>query len=110
MPTIGRDWKRSRLDRRLCGNRRFCPPRSEEHTSELQSRQYLVCRLLLEKNIRQRTSDRLLKSVSKRISSLLRTVDTMGRIERDMFLVLFEESDHAVPTRAAGRTFGKQRE
>src|SRR3712207_8246651 len=28
------------------------PPivRSEEHTSELQSRQYLVCRLLLEKN------------------------------------------------------------
>src|SRR3712207_8125105 len=27
-------------------------PRSEEHTSELQSRQYLVCRLLLEKKIR----------------------------------------------------------
>src|SRR3712207_7285988 len=27
----------------------FAPPRSEEHTSELQSRQYLVCRLLLEK-------------------------------------------------------------
>src|SRR3712207_8847260 len=27
-------------------------PRSEEHTSELQSRQYLVCRLLLE-NIRR---------------------------------------------------------
>src|SRR3712207_8027355 len=25
--------------------------RSEEHTSELQSRQYLVCRLLLDKNI-----------------------------------------------------------
>src|SRR3712207_9018237 len=31
---------------------RFCfAPRSEEHTSELQSRQYLVCRLLLEKKI-----------------------------------------------------------
>src|SRR3712207_7418184 len=30
--------------------RRTVPrPRSEEHTSELQSRQYLVCRLLLEK-------------------------------------------------------------
>src|SRR5258707_3720129 len=28
-------------------------PRSEEHTSELQSRQYLVCRLLLEKKKRQ---------------------------------------------------------
>src|SRR3712207_8854396 len=32
-------------------------PRSEEHTSELQSRQYLVCRLLLEKKkIPPRTS------------------------------------------------------
>src|SRR3712207_7063155 len=28
---------------------RFSHSRSEEHTSELQSRQYLVCRLLLEK-------------------------------------------------------------
>src|SRR3712207_6997902 len=28
-------------------------PRSEEHTSELQSRQYLVCRLLLEKKNKQ---------------------------------------------------------
>src|SRR5258707_7406883 len=28
---------------------RAAAPRSEEHTSELQSRQYLVCRLLLEK-------------------------------------------------------------
>src|SRR3712207_7264060 len=28
--------------------------RSEEHTSELQSRQYLVCRLLLEKKTRSR--------------------------------------------------------
>src|SRR3712207_7577413 len=33
--------------RRLRRNR--LPTRSEEHTSELQSRQYLVCRLLLEK-------------------------------------------------------------
>src|SRR3712207_8008014 len=32
--------------RLLAGSR---PLRSEEHTSELQSRQYLVCRLLLEK-------------------------------------------------------------
>src|SRR3712207_7023791 len=29
--------------------KRWITPRSEEHTSELQSRQYLVCRLLLEK-------------------------------------------------------------
>src|SRR3712207_9456391 len=33
------------------GRRR--PRRSEEHTSELQSRQYLVCRLLLEKKKNQ---------------------------------------------------------
>src|SRR3712207_8076204 len=33
-----------------CGRIWPCTPRrSEEHTSELQSRQYLVCRLLLEK-------------------------------------------------------------
>src|SRR3712207_6873860 len=32
------------------------PSRSEEHTSELQSRQYLVCRLLLEKKKRQTTT------------------------------------------------------
>src|SRR3712207_7052384 len=31
------------------GAERNCGLRSEEHTSELQSRQYLVCRLLLEK-------------------------------------------------------------
>src|SRR5438445_7757008 len=30
-------------------------PRSEEHTSELQSRQYLVCRLLLEKKKKSET-------------------------------------------------------
>src|SRR3712207_7395497 len=30
------------------------PERSEEHTSELQSRQYLVCRLLLEKKKKKR--------------------------------------------------------
>src|SRR3712207_8981381 len=32
-------------------------PRSEEHTSELQSRQYLVCRLLLEKKKKYMTQD-----------------------------------------------------
>src|SRR3712207_8557740 len=33
----------------LLGDARDPDERSEEHTSELQSRQYLVCRLLLEK-------------------------------------------------------------
>src|SRR3712207_8411699 len=34
---------------RFCGAKIDHERRSEEHTSELQSRQYLVCRLLLEK-------------------------------------------------------------
>src|SRR3712207_6888735 len=46
------DAKRHRLEPRPAGSRgttALPAPRSEEHTSELQSRQYLVCRLLLEK-------------------------------------------------------------
>src|SRR3712207_6857123 len=34
--------------------------RSEEHTSELQSRQYLVCRLLLEKKKKTHSADGLM--------------------------------------------------
>src|SRR3712207_8736879 len=37
--------------RGVVGEQRLAVVRSEEHTSELQSRQYLVCRLLLEKKI-----------------------------------------------------------
>src|SRR3712207_9559172 len=41
---------RGRPGARFGSSARFAPDRrSEEHTSELQSRQYLVCRLLLEK-------------------------------------------------------------
>src|SRR3712207_7115722 len=40
-----------------CGD--SSPSRSEEHTSELQSRQYLVCRLLLEKKKHSATRRRL---------------------------------------------------
>src|SRR6266496_2793043 len=49
---------RARLRRGACrrGGRALCrgAPRSEEHTSELQSRRDLVCRLLLEKKKKQR--------------------------------------------------------
>src|SRR3712207_8732664 len=38
---------------RAMGGKRRRLDRSEEHTSELQSRQYLVCRLLLEKKKNQ---------------------------------------------------------
>src|SRR3712207_7467380 len=43
--------------------------RSEEHTSELQSRQYLVCRLLLEKKKKQYKI--LLTMYSQKLHSLL---------------------------------------
>src|SRR5258707_1560033 len=54
----GGSWATSRAEEILSSYRRGygplfpCDDRSEEHTSELQSRQYLVCRLQLEqKNI-----------------------------------------------------------
>src|SRR2546422_3581306 len=46
-------------DIRLFTSQRLCPSlsfRSEEHTSELQSRLHLVCRLLLEKKKKQKTN------------------------------------------------------
>src|SRR3712207_7611616 len=39
--------------RDLVGGNRPAKRRSEEHTSELQSRQYLVCRLLLDKKTKR---------------------------------------------------------
>src|SRR5438445_2171427 len=42
--------------------------RSEEHTSELQSRQYLVCRLLLEKKKDKTSSDRRNLLIALRIA------------------------------------------
>src|SRR2546425_7348843 len=44
-------------------------PRSEEHTSELQSLAYLVCRLLLEKKKRQRRETPRCSAVCSRTST-----------------------------------------
>src|SRR5258708_22113033 len=41
--------RRGRRGRGRCGSARWAAARSEEHTSELQSPDHLVCRLLLEK-------------------------------------------------------------
>src|SRR3712207_8390363 len=55
-PTSSSTWRTTRFQRAATGpfgSMNTCVTsraRSEEHTSELQSRQYLVCRLLLEKN------------------------------------------------------------
>src|SRR3712207_8570466 len=46
------EWAREGLIQALKARHRVYKLRSEEHTSELQSRQYLVCRLLLEKKKR----------------------------------------------------------
>src|SRR3712207_8082555 len=48
-PQFGLLPPRPSADAREPDRRRGSAQRSEEHTSELQSRQYLVCRLLLEK-------------------------------------------------------------
>src|SRR5258707_3480269 len=47
----------SRTSADVSHKRHMAPSRSEEHTSELQSRQYLVCRLLLEKKKNESTNE-----------------------------------------------------
>src|SRR3712207_8146934 len=47
--SLGHDLRPARRGRGVRRRRARLARRSEEHTSELQSRQYLVCRLLLEK-------------------------------------------------------------
>src|SRR5438445_7550050 len=49
--------RRSGVGRTSRPGRRYST-RSEEHTSELQSRQYLVCRLLLEKKKKKKTKNK----------------------------------------------------
>src|SRR3712207_6905204 len=55
------------LWRGAAAERRQAAPRSEEHTSELQSRQYLVCRLLLEKKKYENIHRRKLLKIKYRI-------------------------------------------
>src|SRR3990172_9879102 len=63
---------RSRRARRPPTAARACPatslpaPRSEEHTSELQSRLHLVCRLLLEKKKTRNNEDLSTKIINTR--------------------------------------------
>src|SRR3712207_8006456 len=58
----------TRPEARVAGDGQL--PRSEEHTSELQSRQYLVCRLLLEKKKKNKhTSNTSVKLIIRKIHS-----------------------------------------
>src|SRR5258707_994023 len=55
--------------------------RSEEHTSELQSRQYLVCRLLLEKKNRDRSHHQAGEETSHGLVQMTRTRLAAGMLE-----------------------------
>src|ERR1035437_8816081 len=55
--------------------------RSEEHTSELQSRQYLVCRLLLEKKLGRRSATSpCTRQRTARVTAARRTPTVWGRL------------------------------
>src|SRR5690625_1041291 len=56
-PVIGRDVEIERVIQVLSRRTKNNPVRSEEHTSELQSRGHLVCRLLLEKKKKKSIND-----------------------------------------------------
>src|SRR2546422_6024843 len=62
-PADGVGLRRRRSDglRGRCGSLQAVPTRSEEHTSELQSRLHLVCRLLLEK--KKKKTDKIQKCI-----------------------------------------------
>src|SRR2546430_11025187 len=57
-------------------------PRSEEHTSELQSQSNLVCRLLLEK-----------KKTRKSVDDIV----TRARVSKSAFYEFFESKEHSFP-------------
>src|SRR6266704_4573048 len=69
---------RSRRRHRRSDRRRPAEPdihrvRSEEHTSELQSRFDLVCRLLLEKKKNKKNHISLLKNKTKKVNNIIRS-------------------------------------
>src|SRR3712207_6885138 len=64
-PPEGRAIRRGCPARPVPASLRVRRARSEEHTSELQSRQYLVCRLLLEKKKKTYKTNNLLDSTSR---------------------------------------------
>src|SRR5437660_2708874 len=59
---------RARKRQRTCSSSTPRPPRSEEHTSELQSRGHLVCRLLLEKKKKKKHKDPHIQNINSHIT------------------------------------------
>src|SRR5690625_6248472 len=60
----GRKYKLGRIDETYTKDQYYV--RSEEHTSELQSRGHLVCRLLLEKK-KEKSMNKMTKMIHKRL-------------------------------------------
>src|SRR3712207_8973219 len=79
----GFGWTRRLFHRFLESSARHCTQpsllcrRSEEHTSELQSRQYLVCRLLLEKKKKKAWCSRLYDSIVQRNLTQVKNTSVM---------------------------------
>src|SRR5438034_2552442 len=65
----GAPQRQQRRDAHARGHEAYRHPRSEEHTSELQSHSDLVCRLLLEKKKKKRTDN----EARRRIKAALRS-------------------------------------
>src|SRR2546422_8245484 len=63
----------------------LCPLRSEEHTSELQSRLHLVCRLLLEKKKRFHSGDLQQTHTHTINTSLYMVLSTIVNIHKHAF-------------------------
>src|SRR3712207_7748166 len=90
-----------------CLGHAVCPPRSEEHTSELQSRQYLVCRLLLEKkrtvsNVVMRVSNSTFPSIatvtiSSSSPTICISVTNTRMITRLLLLFFINIASHKLP-------------
>src|SRR5438552_11674001 len=65
-PSVVRPSEGARSSPRPPGCSRLCPPiRSEEHTSELQSPDHLVCRLLLEKKKKKKITNSNCRNITK---------------------------------------------
>src|SRR5256884_6459429 len=70
VPLDSRGWPGPRLRfRAFAGHQSFVRARSEEHTSELQSRLHLVCRLLLEKKIQDEVATKVAASLKAGVFS-----------------------------------------
>src|SRR5438874_10555272 len=69
---LARTWPRPRSRRRPCATR------SEEHTSELQSRRDLVCRLLLEKKKKKKKIKERKKENKESLNNALKTHESIA--------------------------------